>query len=88
VRDLRRSAIQRSQKMKDYLTKLCMFLFLAALFSGRTNELGVLTGALTGTVLLWPLYRKFVPAPKRRRIVVVDEDVEIAEAAAPELAAK
>ena len=38
--------------MKDYLTKLCMFLFLAALFSGRTNELGVLTGALTGTPLL------------------------------------
>ncbi len=71
--------------MKDYLTKLCMFLFLAALFSGRTNELGVLTGALTGTVLLWPLYRKFVPAPKRRRIVVVDEDVEIAEATSPEL---
>jgi hypothetical protein len=74
--------------MKDYLTKLCMFLFLGALFSGRTNELGVLTGALTGTVLLWPLYRKFVPAPKRRRIVVVDEDVEIAEATAPELVAK
>jgi len=74
--------------MKDYSTKLCMFLFLAALFSGRTNKLGVLTGALTGTVLLWPLYRKFVPAPKRRRIVVVDEDVEIAEATAPELAAK
>ena len=44
--------------MKEYLTKLCMFLFLAAIFSGRTNELGVLTGALTGTVLLWPLYRK------------------------------
>jgi len=74
--------------MKDYLTKLCMFLFLAALFSGRTNELGVLTSALTGTVLLWPLYRKFVPAPKRRRIVVVDEDVEIAEATSPELAAE
>ena len=74
--------------MKDYLTKLCMFLFLAALFSGRTNELGVLTGALTGTVLLWPLYRKFVPAPKRRRIVVVEEEVETAEATASELAAK
>ena len=74
--------------MKEYLTKLCMFLFLAALFSGQTNELGVLTGALTGTVLLWPLYRKFVPAPKRRRIVVVDEDAEIAEQTAPELAAK
>ena len=74
--------------MKEYLTKLCMFLFLTALFSGRTNELGVLIGALTGTVLLWPLYRKFVPAPKRRRIVVVDEDAEIAEQTAPELAAK
>ena len=74
--------------MKEYLTKLCMFLFLAALFSGRTHELGVLIGALTGTVLLWPLYRKFIPAPKRRRIVVVDEDAEIAEQTAPELAAK
>ena len=40
------------------------------------------------TVLLWPLYRKFVPAPKRRRIVVVDEEAEIAEETAPELAAK
>ena len=74
--------------MKEYLTKLCMLLFLAAMFSGRTNELGVLIGALTGTVLLWPLYRKVVPAPKRRRIVVVDEDAEIAEPAATELAAK
>ena len=74
--------------MREYLTKLCMFLFLAAIFSSRTNELGVLTGALTGTILLWPLYRKFVPAPKRRRIVVVDEDAEIAEQTAPELASK
>ena len=65
--------------MREYLTKLCMFLFLAALFSGRTNELGVLTGAFTGTVLLWPLYRKFVPPAKRRRIVVVDEGDETAE---------
>jgi hypothetical protein len=39
-------------------------------------------------VLLWPLYRKLIPAPKRRRIVVVDEDAEIAEQTAPELAAK
>jgi hypothetical protein len=65
--------------MREYLTKVCMFLFLAALFSGRTNELGVLTGAFTGTVLLWPLYRKFVPPAKRRRIVVVDEGTETAE---------
>jgi hypothetical protein len=74
--------------MKEYLSKLCMFLFLTALFSGRTNELGVLTGAVTGTVLLWPLYRKFVPAPKRRRIVVVDEEAGIGEATAPELVAR
>ena len=74
--------------MREYLTKLCMFLFLAAVLSGRTNELGVLTGALTGTILLWPLYRKFVPAPKRRRIVVVDEEAETAEQTAPELASK
>ena len=62
--------------MKEYLTKICMFLFLAAIFSGRTNELGVVAGALTGTILLWPLYRKFVPAPKRRRVVVVEEESE------------
>lgn len=74
--------------MKEYLMKLCMVLFLAAVFSGRTNEIGVLIGALTGTVLLWPLYRKVVPAPKRRRIVVIDEDAEVAEQPAPELAAK
>ena len=74
--------------MREYLTKLCMFLFLAASLSGRTNELGVLTGALTGTILLWPLYRKFVPVLKRRRIVVVDEETEIAERTAPELVPK
>ena len=62
--------------MKEYLTKVCMFLFLAAIFSGRTTELGVVTGALTGTILLWPLYRKLVPAPKRRRVVVVEEELE------------
>ena len=69
--------------MREYLTKLCMFLFLAAILSGRTNELGVLTGALTGTILFWPVYRKFVPAPKRRRIVIVDEEAGIAEAPEP-----
>ena len=74
--------------MKEFLTKLCMFLFLAALFSGRTNELGVLIGALTGTLLFWPLYRKFVPAPKRRRIVVVDVDAEVEEEITPEAAVK
>ena len=67
--------------MREYLTKTCMFLFLAAAFSGRTNELGVVTGALTGTILLWPLYRKLVPATKRRRVLVVDEESETTERA-------
>lgn len=62
--------------MREYLAKICMFLFLAAAFSGRTNELGVVTGAFTGTILLWPLYRKLVPAPKRRRVLVLDEESE------------
>lgn len=70
--------------MKEYLTKICMFLFLAAIFSGRTNELGVVTGALTGTILFWPLYRKVVPAPKRRRFVVVGEDPETTVESTPE----
>ena len=74
--------------MKEFLTKLCMFLFLAALLSGRTNELGVLIGALTGTFLFWPLYRKFVPAPKRRRIVVIDEEAAAEEDITPEAAMK
>ena len=34
--------------------------------------------------LRWPLYRKFVPAPKRRRVVVIDEEADIAEETAPE----
>ena len=41
--------------MREFGLKLSLFLFLAAIFSGRTNELGVLVGAVTGTILLWPL---------------------------------
>jgi hypothetical protein len=62
--------------MKEFGLKLCLFLFLAAVLAGRTNELGTLTGAITGTVLLWPVYRKVVPVPGtkvRRRVVVQDE---------------
>jgi hypothetical protein len=66
--------------MQEFLLKLCLFLFLAALFSGRTNELGVLTGALTGTILLWPVYRRFVPhglpKPQRKRMLQGDEETE------------
>jgi hypothetical protein len=44
--------------MKSLSFKLCLFLFFAAAFSGRANELGTLIGAVTGTVLVWPLYRR------------------------------
>jgi hypothetical protein len=66
--------------MKEFGLKLCLFLFLAAVLTGRTNELGALTGAITGTVLLWPVYRKVVPAPspKARRRVVVQDEAEVA----------
>jgi len=55
--------------MRAFGLKLCLFLFLAANFSGRTNELGVLVGAITGTILLWPLYRNAarLPAANTRR---------------------
>lgn len=62
--------------MKEFGLKVCLFLFLAALFSARTNELGTITGAITGTILFWPLYRKFTGIPitvKPRRKVVVEE---------------
>ena len=44
--------------MKDLPTKACLFLFLVVVFSGRTNELGVVVGSAAGAVLLWPLYRR------------------------------
>ncbi len=52
--------------MREFGVKVCLFLFLTALLSGRTNELGTLTGAMTGTILLWPLYRKVLRAPTLR----------------------
>lgn len=48
--------------MKSFSLKLCLFLFFAAAFSGRSNELGTLIGAITGTILIWPLYRRFLGA--------------------------
>jgi len=68
--------------MRDFGLKICLFLFLAALFSGRTNELGTITGSVTGTILLWPLYRKLVPAPvirPRRKVVIEDSTEPVAE---------
>ena len=68
--------------MREFGLKLCLFLFLAAIFSGRTNELGVLLGAVTGTILLWPLYRKLalLPAAKtRRRVALIEEPESISQ---------
>lgn len=66
--------------MREFGLKLCLFLFLAALFSGRANELGTFTGAITGTILLWPIYRKLRPvaAARLRRVVVEEDPVETA----------
>ncbi len=68
--------------MRDFGLKICLFLFLASVFSGRTNELGTITGSITGTILLWPLYRKVVPVAvirPRRKIVVEDPAEPVAE---------
>jgi len=64
--------------MREFGLRVCLFLFLAALLSGRTNELGTLTGAITGTILLWPLYRNVLPVSnmRPRRKVVVEEPVD------------
>ena len=43
--------------------KLCLFLFFAAVLAGRTNELGTLTGAITGAILVWPVYSKLLHTP-------------------------
>jgi hypothetical protein len=45
--------------MREFALKLCLFLFLASLLGAR-NELGILTAAVTGTILLWPLYRRWI----------------------------
>jgi hypothetical protein len=62
--------------MKEFGLKLCLFLFLVAVFSGRTNELGALTGAITGTILFWPLYRTVIRASalKPRLKVLAEEE--------------
>ncbi|HEY6340623.1 MAG TPA: hypothetical protein VIY49_03950 [Bryobacteraceae bacterium] len=64
--------------MKAFGLKICLFLFLIALFSGRMSPLGTLTGALTGTILLWPLYQRVLPVQPHRkapaREVAADED--------------
>ncbi|MBX9601362.1 MAG: hypothetical protein K2X35_10165 [Bryobacteraceae bacterium] len=68
----------------EFTKKVCLLLFLAAIFSGRTNELGVLVGSVTGTILLWPIYRKYAPAPLKKRRVVIEETQDEEPVAAPE----
>jgi hypothetical protein len=46
---------RRHQQMRQLGLRICLFLFLAVVLSGRTNELGVLIGAATGPALLWPI---------------------------------
>jgi hypothetical protein len=65
--------------MREFGLKVCLFLFLVAAFSGRTNELGAITCAVTGTILLWPIYRKFLPPRPARR----NPKTEAEEEAAP-----
>jgi hypothetical protein len=65
--------------MRELGLKLCLFLFLAAVLAGRSSELGTLTGAITGTILLWPIYRRLLPAPPprtRRRVPAEEEESE------------
>jgi hypothetical protein len=72
------SALPRAEgedRMKAFGLKICLFLFLAALFSGRTNALGTLTGALMGTILLWPLYRKLTPRTPSRKEAAEEDSV-------------
>ncbi len=44
--------------MQQLSRKICLFLLLTAVLSRRANELGTLVGAITGTILLWPLYER------------------------------
>lgn len=56
--------------MNNAFRKLCLFLFLAALFSAHGSSLATLIAASAGTVLLWPFYKKYAPLSPRRRVVV------------------
>jgi hypothetical protein len=67
--------------MHQLIRKICLFLFLTAALSGRTNELGTLAGAITGTILLWPLYERLTtgrPAGRSQRVAAEEEREEVA----------
>lgn len=62
--------------MREFGLKFCLFLFVTAVLSGRTSALGTLVGATTGTILMWPIYRKVLPTPDAwtRRSVSAERD--------------
>lgn len=67
--------------MQQLSRKMCLFLFLTAVLSGRANELGTLVGAITGTILLWPLYERLTtgrPAGRSQRVAAEEEREEVA----------
>lgn len=67
--------------MQQLSRKICLFLFLTAVLSGKANELGTLVGAITGTILLWPLYEELTTGPTARRSQRVAAEEERQEAA-------
>jgi hypothetical protein len=67
--------------MQQLSRKICLFLFLTAVLSGRTSELGTLVGASTGTILLWPLYERFTAGRPSGRSQRAASDEERQEAA-------
>lgn len=67
--------------MQQLSRKICLFVFLTAVLSGRANELGTLAGAITGTLLLWPLYERFTTgrlSGRSQRAAAEDEPQEAA----------
>ncbi|HAX41801.1 MAG TPA: hypothetical protein DCY80_04495 [Solibacterales bacterium] len=67
--------------MQQLSRKICLFLFLIAVLSGRANELGTLVGAITGTLLLWPLYERLTTgrsAGRSQRVAAEEEREEVA----------
>jgi hypothetical protein len=66
--------------MQQLIRKICLFLFLTAALCGRANELGTLVGAISGTILLWPLYERFAtgrPAGRSQRVAAEEEREEV-----------
>ncbi len=62
--------------MNNLGRKLCLFLFLTARLAGRNNSVGVLTGAITGSILLWPVYRRLLTGSRPRKQLPVEEQEE------------